>query len=612
MRDRIGAAIADRLLVTSFQPIMELATSHVIGAEALSRFVGATETSPEGWFQDAAEVGLATELELLAVDTALTAALELPRHLAVSINVSPTTCLDPRLAALIMDSPIGLDRIVLELTEHRKVTDYHSLTASLRSMRAGGLRIAVDDAGAGFASGQHIQRVKPELIKLDRAIVSGIDSDRGQQALTASLVALAGQIGAKVTAEGIETSAELRCVAALGVDTGQGYLLGRPSVLRREWRQWTYRHPLVPPAGRPAPSNSPSPAPIADDVRAGRQGAPTHPTWNPDDSTNSARPADQPPASCAALRADVPSLSGSGAPTVIEYEAILDALPDPTAVLNKTGLIVAVNKAWRVFAEQNCGRAEDTGFGVNYLDVCSRSAATGSAEAQEVLAGLRAVLAGETVEREWEYACDSPFAAAWYISRLSAIGGPAGGVIASHVDVTRLKRSEDELSHLATHDALTGLANARLFSDSLADALTPRLGRPALADVGVLYIDLDGFKPVNDAFGHAAGDELLLAATHRLLGLVRQQDTVGRLGGDEFAICVPRIDADSLAALATRVTSALGQPHRVHGRVITVSASVGAHLAAAGDPAATVLHRADLAMYAVKNAAAPSRQPLRT
>ena len=531
VRDRIGAAIADRLLVTSFQPIIELATSNVIGAEALSRFVGATQTAPEQWFHDAAEVGLATELELLAVNTALTAGLELPLHLSISINVSPLTCLDPRLAALIMDSPISLDRVVLELTEHRQVGDYQALNASLRSLRAGGVRIAVDDAGAGFASGQHILRIRPELIKLDRAIVSGIDSDTGQQALTASLVALAGQIGAKVTAEGIETSAELRCVAALGVDTGQGYLLGRPSVLRREWRQWTFRQPLTPAvAAIGSPSSWSKPAPEGDRIVLNAA------------ATAAQLRRDLPVGGT--LGGDVPPPSGRVTPAAIEYEAILDALPDPTAVLDGNGVIISVNRAWRVFAEQNGGRAADTGFGVNYLDVCTRAAASGNKDAMEVLAGLRAVLAGDSVEREWEYACGSPFAAAWYISRLSAIGGPAGGAIASHVDVTRLKRSEDELSYLASHDALTGLANAKLFTDSLAEALTPQHGRAALADVGILYIDLDGFKPVNDAFGHATGDELLLAATHRLLGLVRQQDTVGRLGGDEFAICVPRISAD--------------------------------------------------------------------
>jgi diguanylate cyclase (GGDEF)-like protein len=286
---------------------------------------------------------------------------------------------------------------------------------------------------------------------------------------------------------------------------------------------------------------------------------------------------------------------------------VLDALPDATAVLDAGGRIIAVNKAWRMFAEDNGGTPETTGVGVSYLDVCARAAAAGVRDAVEVVAGLRAVLAGDAVEREWEYTCSSPSVKRWYISRINLIDDAHGGAVASHVNISRRKRSEQELAHQASHDSLTGLANRLLFTQTMTETLQLRVGRVQHADVGILFVDLDEFKPVNDAYGHAAGDELLLIMTHRLRSHVRPQDTVARLGGDEFAVCAPRITADGLAALATRIEAALAQPVQIHGQHVKVSASVGVHLAAPGESAAVALHAADLAMYKVKSARSAKR-----
>ena len=217
--------------------------------------------------------------------------------------------------------------------------------------------------------------------------------------------------------------------------------------------------------------------------------------------------------------------------------AVLDALPDATAVLDHSGLIVAVNHAWRMFAVDNGGDPESTGVGVNYLDVCARAAAAGSYDAQQVLLGLRAVLAGEAVEGEWEYPCDSPSVKRWFISRITSIGAPLGGAVTSHVNITRRKALEQELAHQAFHDPLTVLANRELFVRKVSDMLADRRGRTDGEQVSLLYIDLDDFKPVNDQYGHAAGDEVLLEVAQRLRLCVRPQDTLARLGGDEFAVC---------------------------------------------------------------------------
>jgi diguanylate cyclase (GGDEF)-like protein len=285
--------------------------------------------------------------------------------------------------------------------------------------------------------------------------------------------------------------------------------------------------------------------------------------------------------------------------------AVLDALPDATAVLDNSGSIVAVNHTWRMFARDNGGHPEATGVGVNYLDLCARSAAAGCEDAHVAAAGLRAVLGGETVHSELEYPCPSPAAKRWFLLRITPLAGAAPGAVASHINITRRKMAEQALTYKAAHDPLTGVANRDLFTARLSAALARRSGRPARGDVGVLYLDLDGFKQVNDTFGHDAGDEVLLTTVHRLCVNVRPQDTVARLGGDEFAVTAPRITADGLAALAARITGALAEPHLIHGQSIPVPASVGTHLAGPGDLADDALRHADQAMYVIKRAAYP-------
>jgi diguanylate cyclase (GGDEF)-like protein len=281
--------------------------------------------------------------------------------------------------------------------------------------------------------------------------------------------------------------------------------------------------------------------------------------------------------------------------------AVLDALPDATAVLDNSGSIVAVNHSWRMFARDNGGHPAATGVGVNYLDLCTRSAAAGCEDARTAAA----VLDGETVHRELEYPCPSPAAKRWFLLRITPLAGAMPGAVASHVNITRRKMAEQALAHKAAHDPLTGVANRDLFTARLNAALARRPGRPVRGDVGVLYLDLDGFKQVNDTYGHDAGDEVLLTTVHRLCVSVRPQDTVARLGGDEFAVTAPRVTADGLAALAARITAALAEPHLIHGRSVPVPASVGAHLACPGDLAGDALRRADQAMYIVKRAVHP-------
>lgn len=284
----------------------------------------------------------------------------------------------------------------------------------------------------------------------------------------------------------------------------------------------------------------------------------------------------------------------------ITFTQLLDAMPDAAAVLDGTGTIIAVNRMWRAFTRDNDGSAEQTGVGTSYLQVCTRSAATGCADAVEALAGIRAVLLGHTLESVSEYACSSSTVDRWFALRVTRIDSWPRYVLVSHSNITRQKLAQLDLERKASHDPLTGLANRARLDKRLTSALTLRPGRPPRGDVGILFLDLDRFKPVNDTYGHAAGDEVLQTVAARLRDSVRPQDTVARVGGDEFCVVMTRTTASQLAAMADRVRQSLAEPYLVHGDLITVDASVGACMAEPGENPEVALHRADMAMYDAK------------
>ena len=216
---------------TVFQAVVEPRGRTVLGFEALSRFGAEPRRPPNVWFAEAASVGLGVELELACVERALRALERLPSGLFLALNMSPKAIVDDRFARLLGSRP--LERIVLELTEHAMVVEYEDLASVLAPLRAAGLRIAIDDAGAGYASFRHVVRMAPDVIKLDLAITRNVDRDRPRRALAAALIGFARETGATITAEGIETPEELAALVELGVDAAQGYLLGRPLPLEQ-------------------------------------------------------------------------------------------------------------------------------------------------------------------------------------------------------------------------------------------------------------------------------------------------------------------------------------------------------------------------------------------
>ena len=247
-RHRIRKVIDGCRLMTAFQPVRDANTRHLVGVEALTRIASEDGVGPEQWFAEAAAVGLSQDLDIAALETALEAAQRLPPCIYVALNVSPLTCLDARLPNILEKSGLPLDRMVLELTERLAVESYVPLLAALEPLRRRGLRIAVDDAGSGFASMRHVLRLRPDVIKLDRSLIAGIHDDDGQLALGYAMTEFARHIGATIVAEGIETEAELAAVAAIGMTSAQGYLLGRPTIDESVWESW--RLQTSPPTGR--------------------------------------------------------------------------------------------------------------------------------------------------------------------------------------------------------------------------------------------------------------------------------------------------------------------------------------------------------------------------
>ncbi len=224
VRARIRTTIERRTFSTVFQPIVDLGSGAVLGYEALTRF--ADGAPPDRVFADAAACGLGRDLELATLTAALEAAAPLPASAFLALNVSADLVLTREpLATTLRWGGWGT---VLEISERTPISDYEAFRTAVEALGPE-VRIAVDDAGAGYASLRHILELRPAFVKLDRWLVAGVDGDRSRQALVAGMVHAAGRSGYRLVAEGIEREEERRALLELGVRLGQGYLLGRPA-----------------------------------------------------------------------------------------------------------------------------------------------------------------------------------------------------------------------------------------------------------------------------------------------------------------------------------------------------------------------------------------------
>ena len=283
-------------------------------------------------------------------------------------------------------------------------------------------------------------------------------------------------------------------------------------------------------------------------------------------------------------------------------QSTLDALAIRIAILDSSGKILAVNDAWKRLADVDpmVGRACDVG--TDYLDACENSTRERPGEAAAVATGIREVMGKRREEFSREYPSSGGESRRWYSVRVTRFGEAEGvRVVVAHEDISTRKAAEEQLLHEAYHDLLTGLPNRALFTDRL-DRAVMRTKRTEGYFFSVLFLDLDGFKVVNDSLGHIAGDQLLMGIARRLEACVRNGDTVARLGGDEFAILINDIrDVGDALRMGERIHEELSIPFLLGGHEVFTSASIGIAVSDSRyDRPVEMLRDADTAMYRAK------------
>lgn len=228
-RRRVEGVLAEpKQLALVFQPIVSVADAGIVGYEALSRFAGSPSLTPDLWFAAADRLGHGADLEAEVLRRCLALRDSLPDDCFLTVNLSPHLLGEPVVRDLLLGEP-DLSRIVIELTEHVAVPDAGVLTTMRGAVTERGGLVAMDDAGSGYSGLQQLAVLRPQLVKLDRALVDGADRDPLKLALAELLGELADRMDAWLLAEGVETWAELEAFARLGVPLYQGYLLGRPA-----------------------------------------------------------------------------------------------------------------------------------------------------------------------------------------------------------------------------------------------------------------------------------------------------------------------------------------------------------------------------------------------
>ena len=540
-----------------YQPIVELDGRRVIGHEALLRASTAAGelVLPDVLFPAAEAAGWTHVLDRIGRTTALQGAGAWLGTGLLFINFIPTSIYRPQVCLRTTEiaaeqAGLALDQLVFEVTEGHRVRDLDHLASVFAYYRERGCRVALDDLGAGYSSLSTLARLKPDFVKLDKDIVLALP-EPAAAAVVSAIVRITHAYGGTVLAECVETEEQADVAAQLGVDLGQGWLFGRPV------RPVATVGPVATGTSRPvAVLQVPDRPDVAVAIKAG--------------------PVPMPAVAGLLERAVASSSSGV---------VVVDMLDDDHPMLH-------VNPAF----EQMSGYAADEVLGRNCRMLQGPDtdpgvvASIGAAvrRGQEHKAVVRNVRKDGT---QW-----------WNELHLSPVRDDTGRLthyLGFQHDVTARVVAEQLLVHVSTHDALTGLRNRASLLRHL-DEVTASTGVLA-----VLFVDLDGFKAVNDEHGHLAGDAVLAEAAQRLRSALRSDDLLARHGGDEFVAVLTGLDEADAERVARRVATdligALRSPIALDHGSATIGASIGIALAARGDRSgAQLLHDADTAMYRAK------------
>lgn len=225
---RVRDVLARNAFHPVYQPIYALDDGRLVAVEALTRFDVEPYEPPDVWFDRAEQLGLGTDLDMAALEAAFVGARQLPRDVMLHVNAAPSTMMRPEFLDLVRSQE---HPVTVEVTEHAVVDDYPKLARSREMLRQCGIQLAIDDAGAGFASLRHIVRLAPDVIKLDRSLTRDLHQDSVRHALAEALAQFASRTGSLLIAEGIEEQSDLDAWRRLGVYAAQGYLLARPGGL---------------------------------------------------------------------------------------------------------------------------------------------------------------------------------------------------------------------------------------------------------------------------------------------------------------------------------------------------------------------------------------------
>ena len=605
LRSELTELINDGRIATALQPIVRLLDRSIVGYEALTRFSPRAHFStPDELFAAASALHMEKAVDLACLRAALG---EMPTLGPVDlfVNVLIGTLLNERQGLAALEDAVrhaGLDpaSIVLEFSERDPVPNLSRLQRIAAQLRSAGYRIAVDDAGAGHASMQVIAELRPEFMKVDRALIHGIDSHRARRGLLVSLLSFSGHIGARLVAEGVETQRELDTLLSVGVQYGQGWMLGRPvlthpleglsdnTVIDPNWftrhRVWRLRTPPAPTVSLPeAPGEALEATETPDLPRALSDAALA--------LQNEHDPMGILSVIAAQMQRVVPVAEMAIYIVNDETQRMVPVLatgPDRDALLGDSfGLDTGIT-GW-AFARGTPENVADTWAHPRARQV------PGTAVVQESLL-LVPLVAGERklgiincyrmgVGRfsDDELKAASLFAhiaaAAWHNAQLYA-----------------------ELREAAVTDPLTGLYNNRWLRDAgerdLASSARDH------TNLALLLLDIDHFKTVNDSSGHAAGDLVLQRVATRLRGSVRTEDAVVRYGGEEFVVLLRRCSAAEAVTIAEALRTAVRQvalPADCPLGQLTVSIGIAAY-PEDGTDLDQLLGAADRAMYTSKHA----------
>jgi diguanylate cyclase (GGDEF)-like protein len=291
-------------------------------------------------------------------------------------------------------------------------------------------------------------------------------------------------------------------------------------------------------------------------------------------------------------------VDGPAQPAVV-VEAVLDALPSPTLLIDAGGTVLLANTAWEKAADVLGDDRVRFGVDGDYFAMARRL--NGDDNTSTLVDQLRELSRGERSSVQADYALELSTGIRWIHLQASRVD-QAGQVVVTHTDVTSRVAAERASDWRARHDTLTELPNRA----HLHELIDTELQRQDRGPVSVLFLDIDGFKDVNDSLGHDVGDDLLRQVAARLTGSTRAGDTVGRLGGDEFVVLCRDCDTTGAEALADRCRAGIDRPFELGGRLVRLGASIGIATAAASGPtrvrSTDLVRDADLAMYAAKAA----------